>query len=169
VILAGLALAAALAWAVLLLGRGGFWRADVDDRDASALPEPASGWPAVAAVVPARDEAATVGATVASLLAQDYPGSLRILLVDDRSRDGTAAVARAAARGDPRLTVVPGRPRPAGSGPASSGRCSRGWSGWGRGHRPTICCSPTPTSGTRRTACAASWRGRRQGGVCWSR
>jgi hopene-associated glycosyltransferase HpnB len=114
VILAGLALAAALAWAVLLLGRGGFWRADVDDRDASALPEPASGWPAVAAVVPARDEAATVGATVASLLAQDYPGSLRILLVDDRSRDGTAAVARAAAGGDPRLTVVPGRPRPAG-------------------------------------------------------
>jgi cellulose synthase/poly-beta-1,6-N-acetylglucosamine synthase-like glycosyltransferase len=114
VILAGLALAAALAWAVLLLGRGGFWRADVDDRDASALPEPASGWPAVAAVVPARDEAATVGATVASLLAQDYPGSLRILLVDDRSRDGTAAVARAAAGGDPRLTVVPGRPRLAG-------------------------------------------------------
>ncbi|MBW8269684.1 glycosyltransferase [Caldovatus aquaticus] len=108
------ALAAALAWAVLLLGRGGFWRCDVTDRDAASLPEPAGRWPAVAVVVPARDEAETIGATVASLLAQDYPGPLRIVVVDDRSRDGTAAAARAAAGGDPRLEVVRGAARPAG-------------------------------------------------------
>ncbi|GGG25267.1 glycosyl transferase family 2 [Caldovatus sediminis] len=107
------ALAAALAWAVLILGRGGFWRCDVDDRDAGALPEPAC-WPAVAVVVPARDEAATVGATVAGLLAQDYPGPLRVVLVDDRSRDGTAEAARDAAGGDPRLEVIRGGARPAG-------------------------------------------------------
>jgi hopene-associated glycosyltransferase HpnB len=108
-----LALAAAVAWAVLLLLRGGFWRAAVDDRDAAALPPPEA-WPAVAAIVPARDEAETVGATIGGLLAQDYPGPFRIVLVDDRSRDGTGEVAWAAAAGDPRVTVLRGGPRPAG-------------------------------------------------------
>ena len=42
-----------LIWLVLLFARGGFWRA----RPAPPLPlvEPASGWPAVCAVVPARN------------------------------------------------------------------------------------------------------------------
>lgn len=106
-----LALAACLAWAVLLLGRGFFWLARDDDRDAATLPEPAS-WPSVVAVVPARDEAATIGATVAGLLAQDYPGAFRLVVVDDRSTDGTGAVATAA--GDARLVVLRGRARPAG-------------------------------------------------------
>lgn len=107
------ALAALLAWAVLLFGRGSFWLARDDDRDAGSLPEPAS-WPAVAMLVPARDEAGTVGETVRSVLAQDYPGPLRLLVVDDRSIDGTAAVARAAAAGDPRFALLTGRPRPPG-------------------------------------------------------
>ncbi|NOG70128.1 glycosyltransferase [Roseicella sp. DB1501] len=105
-----IALAACLAWAVLLLGRGFFWLARNDDRDAARLPDPPS-WPRVAAVVPARDEAATIGATVASLLAQDYPGEFRLVVVDDRSTDGTGEAARAAAAGDPRLTVLRGGPR----------------------------------------------------------
>jgi hopene-associated glycosyltransferase HpnB len=108
-----LALAACLAWAVLLLGRGRFWLARDDDRDAARLPDPPS-WPRVAAVVPARDEAATIGATVASLLAQDYPGEVRLVVVDDRSADGTGEAARAAGAGDPRLTVLRGGPRAAG-------------------------------------------------------
>ena len=45
-----LGLAACLAWAVLLLGRGFFWLARDDDRDAAALPEPST-WPSVVAVV----------------------------------------------------------------------------------------------------------------------
>lgn len=62
--------AAALAWAVLLLGRGWFWLSRDDDRGADRLPDPQA-WPAVAAVLPARDEEETVGETVRILLAQD--------------------------------------------------------------------------------------------------
>ncbi|MCW8085819.1 glycosyltransferase [Sabulicella glaciei] len=106
-----LALAALLAWIVLLFGRGFFWLARDDDRDAASLPDPAE-WPAVAAIIPARNEAETIAATVASLCAQDYPGKLRIVVVDDRSTDGTGALARAA--GDGRLLVVTGGERPPG-------------------------------------------------------
>ena len=108
-----LALAALAAWAVLLFGRGFFWAARDDDRDAPALPDPAA-WPAVAVLVPARDEEATIGETVRSVLAQDYPGPLRLLVVDDRSADGTAAAARAAAAGDGRFALLAGAPRPPG-------------------------------------------------------
>ena len=108
-----LALAALAAWAVLLSGRGFFWLARDDDRDAPALPEPAE-WPAVVVLVPARDEEGTIGDTVRSVLAQDYPGPLRLLVVDDRSADGTAAAARAAAAGDGRFALLAGAPRPPG-------------------------------------------------------
>ena len=56
-------------------------------------------WPAVTAVIPARDEAECVGETVASLLRQDYPGEFTVIVVDDQSRDGTAQVARAGGGG----------------------------------------------------------------------
>ena len=108
-----LALAALLAWAVLLFGRGLFWLARDDDRDAPALPDPAE-WPAVAVLIPARDESETMGEAVRSVLAQDYPGPLRLLVVDDRSTDNTAAVARAAAAGDGRFALLAGGPRPPG-------------------------------------------------------
>ncbi|WP_421992389.1 glycosyltransferase [Roseococcus sp.] len=104
-------LAACLAWAVLLFGRGFFWLARDDDSDAEGLPEPAI-WPAVCAIVPARDEAETIAATVRGLVMQDYPGPLRIVVVDDRSSDGTGELARAA--GDGRLTVVTGTGKVAG-------------------------------------------------------
>lgn len=108
-----IALAALLAWAVLLFGRGWFWLARDDDADAAGLPDPPA-WPAVTAIVPARDEAETIAETVRSLLAQDYPGLFRLVVVDDRSTDGTGDLARAAAAGDPRLSVVTGAARPAG-------------------------------------------------------
>jgi hopene-associated glycosyltransferase HpnB len=97
-------------WAGLLAARGGFWRAA--QRDAVAAPpapDPAP-WPRVVAVIPARDEAALIGQTVASLLRQDYRGGLDLIVVDDHSTDGTAAVAHqaaAAAGGADRLTVLP--------------------------------------------------------------
>jgi hopene-associated glycosyltransferase HpnB len=108
-----LGLAACLAWAVLLFGRGWFWLARDDDRDAAGLAEPAT-WPSVAAIVPARDEAGTIGETVRGLLAQDYPGAFRLVVVDDRSTDGTGDAALAAAAGDPRLVVLRGGARPPG-------------------------------------------------------
>ena len=99
-----LGLFALAAWIGLALT--GFWRTDQRD-DTAAKAEPAA-WPSVVAVVPARDEAAVVGAAMASLAAQNYPGAFRILLVDDNSSDGTAALARNAGGG--RLEVLPGRP-----------------------------------------------------------
>jgi hopene-associated glycosyltransferase HpnB len=101
-------------WAYLIVARGGFWRAADRDGETPAWPGP---WPGVTAVVPARDEAESVGETVASLLRHDYPGPFTVIVVDDQSHDGTATVARAAAvevgAGD-RLTVLPGKPLPAG-------------------------------------------------------
>ena len=52
--------------------------------------------PAVSVIVPARDAAATVGATVRALRAQEGVGPVEVILVDDGSRDGTGEVARAA-------------------------------------------------------------------------
>ena len=106
-------------WLYLIAARGGFWRAAERDDDGAvpaALPSMPQ-WPPVTAVVPARDEAETVGDTVASLLRQDYRGPFNVILVDDQSRDATARVAREAAAafgaGD-RLNVIAGRPLPAG-------------------------------------------------------
>ena len=101
-------------WLYLIAARGGFWRAA--ERDDEAVPPPGA-WPTVAAVIPARDEAECVGQTVTSLLRQNYPGALTVIVVDDQSRDGTAEVARGAATligAGERLTVLPGRPLPAG-------------------------------------------------------
>ncbi len=101
-------------WLYLIAARGGFWRAAERDDEAVAPP---GVWPAVAAVIPARDEAECVGRTVTSLLRQNYPGALTVIVVDDQSRDGTADVARGAATligAGERLTVLPGRPLPAG-------------------------------------------------------
>ena len=97
----------ALIWVYLLLFHGRFWQAGplLSPRVPSSRPE-------IAIVVPARDEANTVEPVLRSLLAQDYKGRFRIVLVDDRSTDGTGDIARAIA--DPRLTVVTGAPRPAG-------------------------------------------------------
>jgi hopene-associated glycosyltransferase HpnB len=121
-ILAALALAI---WLYLLIGRGGFWLSS--QRDDALLPAPPV-WPKLAVVIPARDEADGIGACIGSLLHQDYAGEWSIVLVDDGSSDGTAAIARAAAaalapsptlpgtpeRGNNLLEVVTGRPLPAG-------------------------------------------------------
>jgi hopene-associated glycosyltransferase HpnB len=98
---------ALLAWAYLLLLHGRFWQAG---------PVLAAAWPGVApavdVVVPARNEAEGIEAAVRSLLAQNYAGALRVFVVDDRSTDGTGAIARGI--GDERLVVIDGVERPAG-------------------------------------------------------
>ncbi len=105
-------------WLYLIAARGGFWRAAERDDDAvSWAPPGGERWPAVTAVVPARDEAESVAEAVASLLAQNYPGAFEVILVDDQSRDATAAVAREAAAAlgaSGRLTVLAGRALAAG-------------------------------------------------------
>jgi hopene-associated glycosyltransferase HpnB len=90
-----LTFAAALAWLYLLALHGGYWRTG------HRLP-PGSGavadpWPAVTAVIPARNEADIVPVCLPSVLGQDYPGQFTVVLVDDDSTDGTAKAAAAAA------------------------------------------------------------------------
>ena len=87
-----LALIPVAIWLYLLAGRGMFWVMGERD-DANEPPEPKA-WPSVVAVVPARNEADVIARTIGSLLAQDYPGQFRVILVDDQSGDGTADVAR---------------------------------------------------------------------------
>ena len=104
-----------IVWLGLVLGHGRFWTAS--ERDDRALPPEPASWPPVVAVVPARDEADVIARSIGSLLAQDYPGDLRVILVDDSSSDGTAAVAFAEAQRlgrVERLEVLTGEPLPAG-------------------------------------------------------
>jgi hopene-associated glycosyltransferase HpnB len=137
-ILVAAATLGAAAWVYLLCGHGGFWRTGC------RLPRPpageagvpwAGGWPSVVAVIPARDEAAILPETLPSLLAQEYPGTLSVVLVDDGSSDGTAATAESLTCQPGhacRLRVVGGTAPPAGwagkvwamaQGTAAAGEC----------------------------------------------
>jgi hopene-associated glycosyltransferase HpnB len=110
-----IASAALAVWLYLIGWRGAFWRASVREEQNPA-PSPVS-WPAVVAVVPARDEADVIGASLPSLLGQDYPGAFDVIVVDDQSRDCTAALARqAASAAADRLTVLSGQAPPPGWG-----------------------------------------------------
>jgi hopene-associated glycosyltransferase HpnB len=116
---AGLIAVAVLAiWLYLLFGRGFFWRTAERD-DSLAVPgAPASeAWPAVTAIVPARDEADLIGTSIGLLLRQTYPGHFSVVLVDDQSTDRTAETAKSAAAeagAADLLTVIEGSDPPAG-------------------------------------------------------
>lgn len=100
---------AASAWIYLALLHGRFWR--VQPLLAGA-PPPRDIGARVAVVIPARNEAATIGRTVSSLTAQEWPGPLHIWVVDDSSTDATAEFARQA--GEAKVTVLHAGPLPAG-------------------------------------------------------
>ena len=123
------------AWVYLLAAHGGFWRsAQRDDADAATASDDgdvattsddvdaAAGsddiaWPTIVAIVPARDEAAVIGETLQSLLRQDYRGSFSVIVVDDHSSDGTAALVRRVAASEEEgrdVTVVPSPSLPPG-------------------------------------------------------
>src|SRR5271170_4877129 len=111
--------AAAVVWAYLLVGHGGYWRTSQRLPPAPARgPAGPARWPDVVAVIPARNEAAMLPAVLPALLGQDYPGALTVILVDDCSTDGTAEVAAALgpvpARPGRALRVVAGAPLPPG-------------------------------------------------------
>jgi hopene-associated glycosyltransferase HpnB len=91
-------------WAYLILARGAYWHASV--RDVTRIAGISGPWPAVAAVIPARNESDYIARSMQSLLRQDYRGPLTIVVVDDDSEDGTGAVATDAAAGDGRLRVI---------------------------------------------------------------
>lgn len=100
-------------WIYLICARGRFWICPVRD---DAVDAPLEYWPTVTAVIPARDEAETIAASVQSLLRQTYPGRLSIIVVDDGSSDGTADEVRRVAESipDTAVTVVTGLTPPLG-------------------------------------------------------
>jgi hopene-associated glycosyltransferase HpnB len=105
---------AAVVWAYLVAGHGGYWRTN------QWLPttNKPDRWPDVVAIVPARNEAEMLPATLPALLGQDYPGSLSVILVDDGSSDGTGEIAARLGRASGRpLRVVAGAASPATRGP----------------------------------------------------
>lgn len=84
--------------------------------DFSYMPKTAI-WPNVTVLVPARNETDMLPKTLPSLLTQNYPGKFSVILIDDRSSDGTAATAQAIGTREGasrRLTTIVGSPLPTG-------------------------------------------------------
>ena len=109
----GIAVIPLLIWAYLLLARGRFWR--VAAPGAAVPPTAPAG--RVVVLIPARNEAATIGATVSSLARQTFAGVIHLIVIDDGSNDCTAEVALAAARESgilERFTLLRGAPLPSG-------------------------------------------------------
>lgn len=109
----GIAALSLAIWLYLLAFRGGYWLSSVRDDTAPFAP---SATPRIVAVIPARNEADGIAASLGSLLTQDYAGRFSIVLVDDNSEDATAAIAERLAQAAPKvpLTVLRGAPLPAG-------------------------------------------------------
>jgi len=111
-----IAAAGLLAWIYLVLLHGAFWLVREREEAHDFRESPAAfDWPSVVAVVPARNEADVLPRSLASLVAQNYPGEFSIVLVDDQSSDGTADVARCIANeAGCKITVVSGAALPSG-------------------------------------------------------
>ena len=93
------------AWIYLFFAHGAFWRSR--PQLPAATPQD---HPGVDILVPARDEAETIQAAIGSLLAQEYGGDFRVILIDDNSTDATAALAGSA----PKLQIIRLDTKPAG-------------------------------------------------------
>jgi len=66
---------------------------------------PPATWPSLSIIVPACNEAAEIESALSSLLVQDYP-DLEIVVINDRSSDGTGEIIDRLAAGDQRVTPV---------------------------------------------------------------
>jgi len=106
-LLTGLALS--LPWIAVPLATA--WRAansrSLDEESA----DPPADAPLVTVIIPARDEAANIERCLRSVLTTTWP-RLEVIVVDDHSRDATAAIAARIAAEDPRVRLVgaPGLP-----------------------------------------------------------
>ncbi|MGD9921669.1 MAG: glycosyltransferase [Pseudorhodoplanes sp.] len=101
-------------WVYCLLFRGGYWRSSVRDDGVSTTRSPL---PRIVAIVPARNEAASIQMSLRSLLDQDYPGAFSIVMVDDNSDDGTAEIAerlRRSTNSSVPVALIRGKPLPPG-------------------------------------------------------
>lgn len=110
--LGALAAAAAAVWVGILAAPWRPWstRERLEAAPVGGDPEAdvgADGLAEITVLIPARNEAAVIGETLAAL--RDQGAGLRIIVVDDQSSDATAAIARAAG-----ADVVVGAPLPEG-------------------------------------------------------
>lgn len=92
----GVAVLSLLIWLCIFFFNGHFWQIWIADADRESIPVPKV-WPRVVALIPARNEAATIAQTVASVAGQDYPGEFSVVVIDDHSEDGTGDIAKKAA------------------------------------------------------------------------
>ncbi len=70
-------------------------------------PDHSAEQPRVSVVIPARNEETRIGATLSSILAQDYPPDrFEIIVVDDRSEDRTGEVVEAVSKRDSRVRLI---------------------------------------------------------------
>lgn len=89
-----------LAWlGLIVLGVFARHRMSRLSENREPLPEPA---PSLSIVVPAKDEADGIAACVERVLGQDYPGA-QVVVIDDRSTDGTSRILDDLAQREPRL------------------------------------------------------------------
>ena len=77
------------------------------------LVSPPERWPPLSIIIPACNEAAHLASAVTTLTRQDYP-DLEIILVNDRSTDGTAEVIDRLAKADSRVRAIHVTSLPAG-------------------------------------------------------
>lgn len=102
-----------LIWLYLIAFNGWFWLANQELGE--GLASKRKSWPSVVAVIPARNEAQTIGDVTKSHLASKYPGNFSLIVVDDQSEDGTGDSVRAAGKNSKRdVHVVAGKALPEG-------------------------------------------------------
>ncbi|MCX7594694.1 MAG: glycosyltransferase, partial [Fischerella sp.] len=110
----GLVLLSLVIWSGLLTVWGQFWRTDQQLEFTKTID---GKLPSVCVVIPARNEAELLPKTLRSLLCQSYPGWFNIFLVDDRSTDKTAEVAKQTVQSlnkDKQLDIITAEPLPLG-------------------------------------------------------
>ncbi|WP_036485496.1 glycosyltransferase [Myxosarcina sp. GI1] len=99
-------------WLFLILFWGKFWLAD---RRINLDNTKLESYPAIWAIIPARNEADVLPISLPSLLNQDYVGSFSIALVDDQSTDDTTKVAKktaSALQQTEKINIISGKPLP---------------------------------------------------------
>src|SRR5262245_49472706 len=91
------------AWLIFLfLMAKGRKRMRILVRPAPAIPQPP---PSVSVLIPAKDEAGQIEKCVRSVLSQDY-SNFDVIVIDDRSADGTGQILDRMAAEDSRLRIV---------------------------------------------------------------
>lgn len=100
---------ACLIWLYLLFFNGWFWLAGEKLENKIAARDE---WPEIIAVIPARNEADTIGAVLKSHLETDYPGRFSVIVIDDQSEDETGSIIRAFDAEN--VHIIEGKPLPEG-------------------------------------------------------